>query len=248
MTRTGDPHMTDNQIRPPSSSTARRSPLPGLLVAQFFGAFNDNAFKMVIALLAIDATLGHGEAEAQQVTTMAFVVFTLPLMLGSVPAMAFGDRVGKRSLLVATKLAELILMIGGALALWWQPTGLLPLVVLAGMGLQSAFFSPAKYGILPESLPHDQLARANGRLEAASFLAIILGTVAGGVLLRIAGAEVWLAGVLLAALSLVGLVAAMRVPPVPASGSSEPVAATIAAAWRAVRGDRTLWLATLGSL
>src|SRR5262245_36024670 len=92
-----------------------RRPLAGLLVAQFFGAFNDNAFKMMVALLAIDAVKSHGEAAEQWQTTLAFVVFTLPLMIGSLPAMALGDRVGKRDLIVWTKALEVALM---ALGTW----------------------------------------------------------------------------------------------------------------------------------
>lgn len=227
---------------------ARRSPLPGLLIAQFFGAFNDNAFKMVVALLGIAAVAGQGEAAAQSVTTIAFVIFTLPLMLGSLPAMAIGDRVSKRSLLVGTKVVEAVLMLAGTFALMLQPTGLLPLLVLAGMGLQSAFFAPAKYGILPESLPHQKLTAANGKLEAASFLAIILGTVAGGVILRFSNGQPWIAGAALTVLAIVGLMAALRVPYVPPAGIKEPFGKTIRSAWSAMRGDRTLWLATLGSI
>ncbi|MBL8728438.1 MAG: MFS transporter [Planctomycetes bacterium] len=220
----------------------------GLLIAQFFGAFNDNAFKMLLVLLAIAAAGEQGESAKQTATTLATAVFTLPLMLFCLPAMALGDRVGKRSLVVWTKFAEVLLMLAGTVALWLAPDGWLPLVVLAGMGAQSALFAPAKYGILPEILPHEQLSGANGRLEAASFLAIILGTVAGGLLLDACGARVWLAGALLTALAVVGLVASLSLPRVAPSGSAEPFGPTLAAAWRALRADRVLWLAMLGSV
>lgn len=238
--------MTETEIQSRSARSSR-SPLGGLLVAQFFGAFNDNAFKMIVALLGIAAVPAGDEAAAQAVTTWAFVILTLPLMLGSVPAMVFGDRVSKRTLLVATKGAELVLMAAGTFALWLQPSGWMPLVVLGGMGLQSSFFAPAKYGILPESLPHERLAAANGKLEAASFLAIILGTVAGGALLEVSSSA-WPAGVVLTALSVAGFFAALRVPHVPAVGGDESVGQVIKGAWRAVRGERALWLATLGSV
>ncbi|HEX5054012.1 MAG TPA: MFS transporter [Planctomycetota bacterium] len=230
------------------AATRSRSNIGGLLVAQFFGAFNDNAFKMIVALLAIAAVQEQGEAAAQSVTTLAFVVFTLPLMVFSLPAMALGDRVGKRGLVVGTKALEVALMSLGTVALLVSPTGWLPLVVLAGMGAQSALFAPAKYGILPEILPHDQLTAANGRLEAASFLAIILGTVSGGLMLDFAGAQVWIAGLLLTCFALVGLGASFLLPKVAASGAAEPFAVVLPSAWRAMRTDRVLWLATLGSV
>ena len=229
------------------SASSPRNPLTGLLVAQFFGAFNDNAFKMVVALLGIAAVKDGGEAAKQSVTSLAMVVFTLPLMLFCLPAMALGDRVGKAGLIRATKALEVVLMLGGTVALIYAPSGWWPLVVLAGMGAQSALFAPAKYGILPEVLPHDRLTLANGRLEAASFLAIILGNVAGGVLLAWAGAQLWIVGAVLTALAGVGFVASLAVPKVPASGIAEPFGTTLREGWRAIRGDRVLWLATLGS-
>ena len=188
----------------PAPSAPNRSPLHGLLVAQFFGAFNDNAFKMIVVLLAIGAAQAGDEAAKQWAATLAMVVFTLPMMLGSLPAMALGDRVGKRSIVVWTKGVEVALMALGTLALTVSPTGWMPLAVLAGMGATSALFSPAKYGILPEILPHDRLTSANGQLEAASFLAIILGTVSGGALKEWAGAAPWMAGALLTCLAAVG--------------------------------------------
>lgn len=228
---------------------APRNPLTGLLVAQFLGAFNDNAFKIMVTLLAIGAVAAQGEAATQAQTTLANVVFTLPLMLGSLPAMALGDRVGKRDLIVWTKALEVLLMALGASALAVAPAGWPTLAVLGGMGLQSALFAPGKYGILPEVLPHDQLATANGRLEAASFVAIILGTAAGGLLLDAIGAQVWLAGAALTLLAALGFVAALFVPrTAPTSVATESFGVVLRESWRTLRSDRTLWLATLGSV
>ena len=102
---------TDTTMTEPNRPTdTPRHPLAGLLVAQFLGAFNDNAFKMVVLLLALATVPKGDEAAAQYETTLAFVVFTLPLMLGSLPAMALGDRFGKRDLIVWTKALEVVLM------------------------------------------------------------------------------------------------------------------------------------------
>jgi acyl-[acyl-carrier-protein]-phospholipid O-acyltransferase / long-chain-fatty-acid--[acyl-carrier-protein] ligase len=245
--------MTTNTRSPNTgSSTAADRTLNALLLAQFCGAFNDNAFKMIVALLAIGAVAGGGEAAAQEVTTVAFVVFTLPLLVGSLPAMVLGDRIGKRALIVGTKFAEVLLMAAGAVALCVQPAGVLPFVVLAAMGLQSALFAPGKYGILPETLPHERLSAANGKLEAASFVAIVLGTVAGGALLAASDGEPWLAGWILTAVAVVGAVASLRLPRLPAASVAgaerESAAATVRLAARAVLGDRVLRLATLGTV
>ncbi len=230
--------------------------LAGLLIAQFFGAFNDNAIKLLMALLAIRTLagqLGEGtlqlEIASQAQTTLAFVVFTLPLMLFSLPAAWIADRFSKRSVLVATKGAEVLLMAAGTAALWLQPEGgVLGLIVLAAMGAQSALFSPAKYSILPEILPAKRLTAGNGVLELWTFLAIILGTAAGGMLLEQSGAQPWVAGAVLTGLALVGLVAIQFVPRVaPARPDASLVTACrdgFATIWR----DRTLRLTVAGSV
>lgn len=240
-----------------TESKSKPFPMSSLLTTQFFGAFNDNAFKMIITLIGIAAVKDQGELAQQEVTRNVMVALTLPLMLGSIPAMVYGDRVSKRSLIVWTKFTEVCLMALGAFVLWAQPDGWSPFIVLIGMGLQSAMFAPGKYGMLPEVLPHDQLTSANGKLEAASFLAIILGTVAGGLLLDSFNAMagdvrpspfVWIAGAVLTVFSLVGYFAALRLPKVPASGGGEPARVVFKTAWTTVRKDRVLWLATLGTI
>ncbi|MYA29280.1 MAG: MFS transporter, partial [Nitrospira sp. SB0666_bin_27] len=137
----------------------------------------------MVALLAIKqlaSQIGAGpefEAASQAQTTLTFVVFTLPLMLVSIFAGVFSDRFSKRSVIVVMKVVEVVLMALGTWALYHNPSGgILPLIVLGGMAVQSALFSPAKYGILPELLPHERLAMGNGQLELWTFLAIIGGT------------------------------------------------------------------------
>ncbi|HEV8673597.1 MAG TPA: acyl-[ACP]--phospholipid O-acyltransferase [Methylomirabilota bacterium] len=235
--------------------SGRAHPLRGLLVAQFFGAFNDNAWKLLVTFLAIRAiaaTLGHSgpafEAASQARTTFAFVVFTLPLLLFSLPAGVLADRVSKRSVILVLKAAEIVLMAGGALALWLDPSGgALALVILALMGVHSALISPAKYGILPEILPRHRLSWGNGLLEMWTFVAIIAGTAAGGALLDVTGERTWLAGLVLTTSAIVGFLAAIGVPPVAPARSEGGVRATVEGAWSAIRGERILWLAVLGS-
>jgi len=231
-----------------NATSSKPFPLPSLLIAQFFGAFNDNAFKMIVALIGMAAVADKGEVASQEVARNVFVVLTLPLMLGSIPAMVFGDRVSKRNLIVWTKFAEVCLMALGTVIFWFDPTSWWPYLILAGMGLQSAMFAPGKYGLLPEVMGADKLTAANGKLEAASFIAIILGTVAGGLLLESFRDTVWIAGVMLTVFSLIGFATALRLPRVPASGAKESSSQVFKTAWTTVRGDRTLWLATLGTV
>ena len=134
-------------------------PLRGLLIAQFCGAFNDNAWKLMVALLGIRqlaSTMAPGpefETASQTQTTLAFVIFTFPLAVVSMVAGLLADRVSKRTVIILMKAVEILLMGAATLALWMNPAGgFLPLIVLAGMGVHSALFSPAKYGILAELL------------------------------------------------------------------------------------------------
>ncbi|MFM7296706.1 MAG: MFS transporter, partial [Planctomycetota bacterium] len=226
-----------------------RRPLAGLLVAQFLGAFNDYAWKIAVTLL-LQRELGDDapEVQAQRVAGLVTVVFLLPLALGTLPAIPLVDRFSKRSVVVATKVLELVLMLAATASLRAEPGGgVVALAIVGAMGLQSALFSPAKYGLLPQLSPHERLSRANGALEFATFVAIVAGTACGPVLLYAAGASTWLVGAALSMLALVGLLGALAVPGVPASSEGASAATVVRTAFAALRADRVLRLAVLGN-
>ena len=219
----------------------------GLLTTQFLGAFNDNAWKQLVILLAVAAAAS--EAEGQRQTAIAQIVLMIPLMAISLPAGVLADRVSKKSVIVSMKAFELALMVLGAALLWWIPTGgTAMLAVLALLGVQSALFSPAKYGILPELLPHDQLSRGNGFLETLTNLAIIGGTVGGGVLLSLSHGQPWMAGLILIGFAVAGIMASVTIPNVPAARSEGGLVATVRMAYDAIRADRVLRLAVIGQV
>ncbi|UVT14848.1 MAG: MFS transporter [Nitrospira sp.] len=233
-----------------SDTQSLSHPLRGLLIAQFCGAFNDNAWKLMVALLAIrQATAGMAqgpelETVAQTQTAMAFVIFTLPLVLLSLVGGTLADRVSKRTVIIAIKIVEVLLMAAGTVALWLNPAGgVLPLVVLCGMGVHSALFSPSKYGILPELIPHERLAVGNGLLEMWTFTAILTGTAAGGFLLHVAGDHTWLAPLALTGLSVIGLATAFSIPHVPPARAAGGIGVTIRGAWAAIQSERMLRMA-----
>ncbi len=247
--------ISDKTAIPPASSTSTGQ-LRGLLIAQFLGAFNDNAWKLMVALLAINhvarTTGGVGpafEIASQAETTKAFVIFTLPLMVVSIFAGVFSDRISKRTVIIYMKALEVLLMAAGSATLFFYPQGgLLALVVLAGMGAQSALFSPSKYGILPELLPHHRLSWGNGQLEMWTFLAIIGGTALAGPLLDIFGHAPWLAGFVLLLCSLFGFLASFLIPRVPQARPHGGIRDTWRAAISALHADRVLVLGVLGSI
>jgi len=121
--------------------------------------------------------------------------------------------------------------------------------VLVGLGVQAAVFSPLKYGILPELLGEAELVAGNGAIEATTFLAILIGTVAGGALILMQGGGGLVAAAGLAA-ALVGVVAAFRIPPAPPADPKLRIGLNLfAETWHVVRlahSIRAVWLSILG--
>ena len=235
-------------------SPAPRPRLAGLFTTQFLGAFNDAAFKCIVAVMAMRAssdlvdTARERAAAEQAVAAQAFVVFCVPFVLFSLPAGVWADRVSKRAQIVGVKVLEVALMIAGALVLLAAPEDpRLLYVVLGALGVHSAFFSPAKYGILPEIVPHERLSKANAQLETWTVLAILAGTVGGPLLLAWSATTPWIAVAVLAVLAFAGTVAALFVPRVPAARAGSSISDTVAAGWSAIRGSRVLGLAILGT-
>jgi MFS family permease len=154
----------------------------GMTATQLLGAFNDNLFKQLMLLLAIPVGAAAGVEKDRQAT--ATIIFALPFILFSGYAGFLSDRYSKRRVIVLSKVTEIVVMLLGLFAFANYATygynGLL--LVLFLMGMQSAFFGPGKYGILPEMLPKEQLPRANGLILMTTFLAIIFGTAAAGFL------------------------------------------------------------------
>lgn len=230
---------------PPTPGTLR--PIGGLLATQFIGAFNDNAWKQLVVLLALAAAAS--ESQGQTRTALAQIILMVPLMAISLPAGVLADRMGKRSIIVWMKAFELALMTLGTAALLMQPSGGWPVLAVLGLlGVQAALYSPAKYGILPEILPHAELSRGNGLLEMLTNVALIGGTVAAGPLFAMSSGRPWLAGVPLVALSAVGLFAALQIPSVGPARREGGLFDTLRMASDAIRGDRVLRLAVLGQV
>lgn len=154
----------------------------GMVVTMFLGAFNDNFFKQMMLLLAIP--VGAAAAQQDDAQGLATVIFSLPFVLFSGFAGYLSDRYSKRRVIVLAKVAEIVAMALGMTAFLLFPTtgytGLL--VVLFLMGMQSSFFGPGKFGILPELFRNSDLPRANGIIVMATFVAIIMGTVSAGFL------------------------------------------------------------------
>ena len=222
--------------------------LRGLLSSQFLGAFNDNVYKIVLSLLTANQALATGEGSSA--IALIGAIFILPFMLFSGYAGYVADVFSKRTVLITAKCLEIVSM---GLGIFAFLAGQLPLMlgVLFLMALQSTFFSPAKYGILPELLPDRDLSRANGLMEMGTFLAIILGTSIGSFLFTTWNDQLERVGLVLLGLALVGSLASLTIPPVPASGSHKSFPlnpwAEIALGLKRLTHEKVLWLAALGT-
>ncbi len=197
-------------------SLLRRWGFSAFLITQFLGALNDNIYQMVIQLLAARWT--HTQEEASKYVSLALAVFVLPFLLFSGYAGYLADVKSKRKVLVVTKSLEIVAMLLALLAFF---SGSIPIMlgVLFLMATQSTFFSPAKYGILPEMLPERDLSRANGLLEMTTFTAIVMGASVGGYLMKHWSGQLAWIGLFLVAVAAVGTATSLGITRVPASGS-----------------------------
>jgi acyl-[acyl-carrier-protein]-phospholipid O-acyltransferase/long-chain-fatty-acid--[acyl-carrier-protein] ligase len=221
---------------------ARRRFLP-IFATQFLGAFNDNLFRSAMLFLVAFRILRGNPDQAALVAVIAGGVFILPYFLFSSLAGQLADRIDKARMARAVKVAEVAIMAVGAAALLSTSLALL-MVVLFAMGVHSTFFGPVKYSILPQHLAPAELMGGTGLVEAGTFLAILIGQLAGGLMSPEASAI----GVL--AVAGLGLVTSLFIPPAP------PAADRPAIDWNLVRGTsrivgharaiRPLFLAILG--
>ncbi|WP_150909545.1 MFS transporter [Marinobacter halotolerans] len=160
---------------------SQRRFLPFFLT-QFSGAFNDNLFKNILLLLITYTAGGLAGLSIDTVVNLAALLFILPFFLFSGIAGQMADKYEKSGFIRWVKLAEIIIMATAAVGLWYQWYELL-LLLLFLMGTQSTFFGPVKYAILPQVLKNEELIGGNALVEMGTFVAILVGTIAAGLLM-----------------------------------------------------------------
>ncbi len=184
-------------------------------ITQLLGAFNDNVYKnALVALIAFNVATTGGSNDGLLIN-LAAGLFILPFFLFSALSGQIADKYEKATLIQAIKMVEIMIMICGVIALLLQSMPLL-MGVLFLMGTQSAFFGPVKYGILPQHLHETELTAGNGLVELGTFLAILVGTIAGTQLMSSADGIVPVSVVLLS-VAVVGFLASRQIPHAPAS-------------------------------
>jgi 1-acyl-sn-glycerol-3-phosphate acyltransferase len=217
-------------------------------VTQFLGAFNDNLFKNALVVLLTFHAASWTTLAPEILTNLAAGIFILPFFLFSATAGQLADKFDKAKLARLVKLLEMVIMGVAALGFFMHSLPVL-LGALFLLGLHSTLFGPVKYAILPQHLAEDELVGGNGLVESGTFVAILVGTLAGGLIAGIGGHPGWVAfaGLLVAA---AGFLASFGIPaaPAPVPGlkvNLNPFSET----WRNIgfaRQNRTVFLAILG--
>jgi acyl-[acyl-carrier-protein]-phospholipid O-acyltransferase/long-chain-fatty-acid--[acyl-carrier-protein] ligase len=219
-----------------------------LWATQFQDTFGDNAYRWLVASFVIG--LGLPPERQDFLINAATILFSLPSILFSPTGGYLADRYAKRSVILGTRLAETVVM---GLALAGLATQSIPLVLgaLFLRGVQSACFTPAKFGMLPEILPETRLSWGNGLMELGAFLAIITGTVAGMSLYSVFSNRLYAAGLILLILPAAGLAIAWRLPILSVLKTSRTFHINpfveLFRHWKIIRADRLLLFAVLGN-
>jgi 1-acyl-sn-glycerol-3-phosphate acyltransferase len=215
---------------------------------QTLGAFNDNVFKNALVILVTFGIAGLSGDQINAYVNLAGGLFILPFFLFSATSGQVAEKFEKSRLIRGIKMAEIGIMVLAAIGLYLGEVHLL-LGVLFLLGAQAAVFGPVKYSILPQALREEELVGGNALVEAATFLAILLGTLLGGwMIARDGGAGA--TGIAVIAFAVLGYLAARAIPPAPAAAPDlqinwNPLTET----WRNfqfMRGNRTVLLSVLG--
>jgi len=215
---------------------------------QFLGAFNDNLFKNALIVLLTFQAAQWTKLTPEVLTNLAAGIFILPFFIFSATAGQLADKYDKAKLARLVKLLEIAIM-----GVAWFGFAAHSLATLLGalflLGLHSTLFGPVKYAILPQHLREEELIGGNALVEAGTFVAILVGTLAGGLLAGAAGHPTWVAyaGLVVAVL---GYLLSRGIPPAPAPAPDLVVSLNpFSETWRNIgfaRANRTVFLSILG--
>ncbi|MEO0362976.1 MAG: MFS transporter, partial [Pseudomonadota bacterium] len=195
-----------------------------LFTVQFLGAFNDQTFKNAfVALLTyrLADSLAMTAGEVEIFIQLSAGLYILPFALCAATAGQIADGMDKARMMRWVKFAEIVLMAIAATAYLTQNLTIL-MILMFLMGAQSAFFAPIKYGVLPQYMARDEMPPANGLIQGATFLAILLGQIFGAKLV-LTDSGVLLVSVAVVLIAVIGWVASFAAPPAPPIGPKPKV-------------------------
>jgi len=231
-------------------SLLRTRRFAGVFWTQFLGAFNDNLLKNALVILIAYRSLSVLGLPPESLVALCGALFILPFFLFSATAGELADRFAKHRVMRAVKAVEIVIMTGAAIG-FWQENLWLMLAALFLMGAHSSVFGPVKYSILPELLEPGELVGGNALVEMGTFLAILLGTIGGGVAVSFGSAGLHVLGYALLVVAASGFATSFLVPPTPAENPTlridpNPIRPTIETI-RLTHKTHSVFLAVLGA-
>jgi 1-acyl-sn-glycerol-3-phosphate acyltransferase len=185
---------------------------------QFFGAGNDNVLKFAFTVL-VTYQLEVSWLPPEKAGLVISAVFILPFVLLSATAGQLADKYDKATMMRLIKWFEIAIMLLATWGFVGSQVAVL-LVCLFLMGVHSTLFGPVKYAYLPQHLDDHEITGGNGMVEMGTFVAILLGQLAGGLLVVVPGRGPELAAAACVAIAVIGRLAAQAIPATPAEDPS----------------------------
>jgi 1-acyl-sn-glycerol-3-phosphate acyltransferase len=184
-------------------------------MTQALGALNDNIFKNALIIMLSFQAAEQLPIDSNIVVNVAAILFILPFFLFSATAGQLAEKFEKSRSIRLVKLCEIIIMVLAVIGFYLQNYYWL-LSVLFLMGVQSAIFGPLKYGLLPQHLKNEELVGGNALVESSTFLSILLGTIIGGVVVKLGDNSSLILSCVLLLVSIAGFWASCKIPNTPA--------------------------------
>ena len=215
-------------------------------LTQLLGAFNDNLYKNGLTIFIAFQAANISKDASNTLVNIAAGLFILPFFLFSPIAGQLADKFEKSMLIRRIKLLEIAIMLLGALSFMLQSVELL-VAILFMMGTQSALFGPVKYSLLPQTLRPEELVGGNAMVEFGTFLAILLGLIAGVFIIDIGTTELGIAVVFVA---VCGYWTSRSIPELPAAAPELQISFNIFTQTRKILRDahenQTVFYSVLG--
>ena len=219
------------------------------IATQSLGAFNDNLFKMLLQLYVLQIVAAKVMTD-ELFIFISTLIFAVPFLLFGSWSGYFADKYSKTAVMRVVKFAEIGIMLFGALAFYLDSVWLM-FAMLFLMASQSTFFSPAKYGYIPEACAPQSVSRANGWVEMSTFLSIILGTAITGFLLGFHENNAQIAALYCIGVAVLGSLSVITIPNIPAAGTDKKFPLNpVIDMWRELaflKAQKGLWLAALAN-
>ena len=184
-------------------------------LTQFLGALNDNLYKNGLTVFIAFMSASISQAESNHLVNIAAGLFILPFFLFSVIAGQLADKYEKAWLIRRIKVLEIIIMFMAGLAFHYQNMTLL-IALLFLMGTQSALFGPVKYSLLPQVLKEEELVGGNALVSFGTFVAILLGLIAGVLITSIEQTGTYWLSLAVLSMAILGFLSSLRIPTAPA--------------------------------